>query len=206
MMLKRVPTHILVALGLGCGPAVGNEGGASQSTSGDGGEDVGDVDISGCLGCLSNPTSYTDDGEDADVGPCLTECLAPITGGSSGGSTSFTTGPCLTPIDTDTFDGTGTGTSDGTGTGTGTDVSTGSDAGTDTGTGTDPGSGTDTDTGTDTGSGTDPAGASSGTSGGTQNEGQRARWWREALERMEADGKLPSDVLARLREYKGARP
>jgi hypothetical protein len=173
MILKRVPTPILVALGLGCGPTAGNDSSASQSISGsDGSEDIGDDDITGCL---SKPTSDIDDGEDGEVGPCLSECLdvtgclePPLdTSTSSGGFISGTTGPCLTPpLDTGTTDGT--------------------DTGTDTGTGTDSGSGTD----------------SGGTSGGTQDEGPRARSWREALERMEAEGTLPGDVLARLRAGK----
>src|SRR5262249_34853425 len=125
MILKRVPTPILVALGLGCGPSTGSEDGSGSISQG---ESIGDDDVTESLsGCLSPPEEDGDlDGEDdAEVGPCLSECLDTTGGfisassdgsdsdGSTGSSGTDSSGTDSSGTDSSGTDSSGTGTSDG---------------------------------------------------------------------------------------------
>jgi hypothetical protein len=174
MILKNVPPSILVALGLGCGPATEDDASASA--------------------CLS---SYDDDG--TDVGPCLSECLSTFSESEEGTTEESDVGPCLDATGCLTDIDTSTGTS-GSESETGGFIGASSDtSGSDSGTGSSSGTESGDESGSDSGT------SGSSTSGGIEDASPRARSWREALQRMDDGGTLPSDVLARLRAQKGPR-
>jgi hypothetical protein len=175
MILKNVPPSILVALGLGCGPSLEDD----TSTT-----------------CLSS-VSFDDDG--TDVGPCLSECLGMLPTTDEGTTEESDVGPCLDATGCLTDIDTSTGTSE-----SGGFISASSDT-SDSGTSTDSGTDSGTSTGTDSGTSTGTDSGTGGTTGAAPEESPRARSWREALQRMDEGGTLPSDVLVKLRAQKGPR-
>ena len=176
MDLRRIPSTVLVALGLACGPSVEDDGSASTCLStlsgDDDGTDVGSC-LSECLGMLPTTEDGTTTEDESDVDSCLDA-----------------TGPCLSPPEETTDSGSSFIV-----------VTDSSDSGTSTDSGTDSGT---SDSGTSD-SGTSDSGTSGSTSGGAEDESPRARSWREAMQRMEDGGALPADVLAKLRAQKGPR-
>ena len=92
MILKRVPTPILLALGLGCGPTANDDASTSACLSppyDDDGTEVGPC-LSECLGMLPTTDEGTTTSAESDVGPCLdvSSCLEPPLDTSTGTSES----------------------------------------------------------------------------------------------------------------------